>query len=144
MLKSSANATAVIGTTGIPTRSCGAFIPIELTILRQRRLDRQAEALRNWLAARSGREEQLHFTPTSASWLNLMSRELVQISKLAEEATFAERCRKAVVAIKDYLRHHQRRTRSRSCGAPCRTILDPRSVKSCGSGATPATDGTGG
>ena len=62
------------------------------------------EAVRQWLAARP--RFQLHFTPTGASWLNLVES---WFSKLTQQrlrrGTFSS-VEELVAAIKDYLKHY--------------------------------------
>ena len=85
------------------------------------------EAVRNWLAAHP--RFQLHFTPTSASWLNLVESWFSKLTQQRLRRGVFCSVQELVVAIKDYLRHHNADPKPFVWSTTVDTILDK--VKKC-------------
>ena len=80
------------------------------------------EAVRNWLAAHP--RFQLHFTPTSASWLNLVESWFSKLTQQRLRRGVFCSVQELVVAIKDYLRHHNADPKPFVWSTTVDTILD--------------------
>ena len=61
---------------------------------------------RKWLAAHP--HFQLHFTPTGASWLNLVESWFSKLTQQRLRRGVFCSVQKLVAAIRDYLRHHSK------------------------------------
>ena len=86
--------------------------------------------MRNWLAAHP--RFQLHFTPTSASWLNSVESWFSKLTQQRLRRGVFCSVQELVVAIKDYLRQHNADPKPFVWSTTVDTILDKksRSVKS--------------
>ena len=80
------------------------------------------EAVRKWLAAHP--RFQLHFTPTGASWLNLVESWLRRLTQQRLQRGVFSSVQELVAAIRDYLRHFDADPRPFVWSTTVATILD--------------------
>ena len=85
------------------------------------------EAVRKWLAAHP--RFQLHFTPTGASWLNLVENWFSKLTQQRLRRGVFCSVEELVAAIKDYLRHHNADPKPFVWSTTVDTILDK--VRTC-------------
>ena len=77
---------------------------------------------RKWLAAHP--RFQLHFTPTGASWLNLVESWLRRLTQQRLQRGVFSSVQELVAAIRDYMRHHNADPRPFVWSTTVATILD--------------------